>query len=232
MPILAQPRDLAELCEIDPTLPAGTGERYGGYGVLGLPFASGHVLALRRFPAAFPGRAYTSLWHRDPNGRWTFWSDQPAEVSCARYFAAVPARIARAPIGIRWTGPRSFHVQVGERAINWLVELRATPATLLLNGLGSCLPDQVRTQSVVSDALARIAGPLLGAGRVQLSGQSPNGPRFYACAERLWMVADSRATVSGESLGVPGPLATQAGLGDFTIPQRGIFAVGRVRFEG
>jgi hypothetical protein len=54
-------------------LPAGAGERFTGYGVMGLPFASGQVLAMRRFPASSIGPAHTSVWHRDPAGRWDFW---------------------------------------------------------------------------------------------------------------------------------------------------------------
>ena len=43
-------------------------ERFGGHRVIGLPFASGHYLVLRRFAAASIGPAYTSVWWRDPSG--------------------------------------------------------------------------------------------------------------------------------------------------------------------
>ena len=39
-----------------------------GYGLKGLPFASGHVLAMRRFPTSSIDPACTSVWHRDPAG--------------------------------------------------------------------------------------------------------------------------------------------------------------------
>lgn len=38
-----------------------------GWGVFGLPFDSGHVLALRVFPQSSFG-PYRTLWHRDPGG--------------------------------------------------------------------------------------------------------------------------------------------------------------------
>jgi hypothetical protein len=44
-----------------------------GYGVMGLPFGSGHVLGLRRWTASSVGEGFTSIWHRDPAGRWTFY---------------------------------------------------------------------------------------------------------------------------------------------------------------
>ncbi len=46
---------------------------------MGLPFASGHVLAMRRFPASSIGLPYTSVWHPDPEGQSAFWQDQHAE---------------------------------------------------------------------------------------------------------------------------------------------------------
>ena len=81
-----EPRDVAARLERAPRLPDGTGERFRGYGVVGLPLASGHVLALRRHTASSIGPAYTCVWLRDPDGRWTFYADAPPNVSCARFF--------------------------------------------------------------------------------------------------------------------------------------------------
>ena len=67
-------------------MPEGEGERFFGYAVIGLPFDSGHVLSLRRFPASSIGPGYTSVWHRDPEGRWTFYQDALPELACSRYF--------------------------------------------------------------------------------------------------------------------------------------------------
>ena len=55
-------------------LPDGPGDRFSGYAIIGLPFQSGHVLALRRFPTSSIGPGYTAVWHRNPSGRWTFYS--------------------------------------------------------------------------------------------------------------------------------------------------------------
>jgi hypothetical protein len=46
-----EPRHLIQRIEETASLPSGSGERFAGYAVIGLPFRSGHVLALRRFPA-------------------------------------------------------------------------------------------------------------------------------------------------------------------------------------
>ncbi len=47
-----------------------------GWGVFGLPFDSGHVLALRVFPEN-DFAPYTTIWHRDPAGRWAIYVDGP-----------------------------------------------------------------------------------------------------------------------------------------------------------
>ena len=55
------PRELVADLEAAPSLPAGSEERFNGYGVMGLPFASGHVLAMRRFPASSIGPGAGSI---------------------------------------------------------------------------------------------------------------------------------------------------------------------------
>jgi hypothetical protein len=47
-----------------------------GWGVFGLPFDSGHVLALRVFPEN-DFAPYRTLWHRDPAGSWSIYVDGP-----------------------------------------------------------------------------------------------------------------------------------------------------------
>jgi hypothetical protein len=81
-------RNMVEALERGGELPPGMGERFSGYGVAGVPFRSGHVLALRRWPASSLGRSYTSLWHRDPGGRWVFIQDAPPQLACPRYFGS------------------------------------------------------------------------------------------------------------------------------------------------
>ncbi len=63
-----EPKDLVDRLERGVDLPRGSEERFSGYGVMGLPFVSGHVLCLRRFPVTSLGEGYTSVWHRDPKG--------------------------------------------------------------------------------------------------------------------------------------------------------------------
>ena len=55
---MREPAEYADEIERDATLPAGSRERFRGYGVMGLPFRSGHILGLRRHGAAVPLRAH------------------------------------------------------------------------------------------------------------------------------------------------------------------------------
>ena len=77
-----------------------------------------------------------------------------------------------------------------------------------------------------------MAGPMLSAGRMRLSGGMPNGQEFFAAPRRIWAIQASTATVSGRDIGPIGPLAKQDRIGGFWLPQRGIFfADGIGRFE-
>lgn len=88
--------------------PPGGAERFGGYGVIGLPFASGHVPARRRGPVSSIGPACTSVRHRDPEGRRTSWADAEPALACARYTSRMAAAPPAAAIRIEWIGPFSL----------------------------------------------------------------------------------------------------------------------------
>jgi len=199
---------------------------------MGLPFRSGHVLGLRRFPASSIGPGYRSVWHRDPDGRWTFYQDQPAELACTRYFGSAVQDVREGPIDIDWTGPRGFQVRAGDGDLEWTVEVGSTPVTRLFNRVGSVLPARAWRSRPVLDVMSRVAGAALRAGRVRLTGRAPNGQRFVANPLIMWVATGSTAIVRGVDLGEMGPAPEQALLADFAIPQRGVFVVGRAMFTG
>ena len=225
------PRELVSRLERTPSLQRGNDERFNGYGVMGLPFASGHVLALRRFSAVSLGPAYTSVWHRDPGGSWVFYSNGRADQSCTRYFGEDASRAVETAVGIDWDRPFHCTISVPAAALHWDVELAATLPTRVMNAASQLRPESAWRNSLVLAGMERVAGPFLGVGRVGLQGLVPNGQRFIASPRVLWAVASSRATIAGTDLGALGPVKPQAHLGDFWIPQRGIFAAGQASFE-
>lgn len=229
---MTEPRRLAQRVEVSPTLPGGTEERFSGYGVMGLPFRSGHVFGLRRFPASSIGRGYTSVWHRTPSGEWTFYQDVPAEQGCARYFGQRLRRSLERPIEIRWTGAERFSVEVdGGRAVQWDVTL-ATPAAIrVMNAMAGMMPEALWRNEAALRVMGVVARRLLGTGRMALAGRAPSGQHFIANPLVAWTIPSSRARVDGVDVGEPGPIPEQDHLGDFWIPQRGLFVIGRAFFE-
>jgi hypothetical protein len=227
---MAEPRELIERIERDARVPDAPGERFSGYGVMGLPFASGHILGLRRFPASSIGPGYTSIWHRDPAGRWTFFQTVPPEQACTRFFGRDVAEAPVREISIEWTGPRSLRITVPDE-VDWQLTLASSAVTRLMNGMGALMPDALWRSGAVLRVMSALASVALGAGRLGMVGTSSNGQRFIANPLRIWLIPDSRAVVRGVDLGPVGPAPEQAHLGDFWIPQRGILAIGRAFFE-
>lgn len=222
------PAHFARQAEQSPQLPPAACERVSGYGVMGLPFRSGHVLGLRRWTASSVGDDFTSIWHRDPDGRWTFYESAPSEVACTRYFGASVERVQVGPIALDWEDERRLHVSTVDGAVDWRIELGSTAATRTMSVVGSSLPLAAWRSRPLLLAMGSMAGRALGVGTVKLTGMTSNGQAFDANPLRIWFVTSSRAVVEGRELGPAGPLDEQAHLRDFYIPQRGIFAIGRV----
>jgi hypothetical protein len=225
-------REQASDAEQHARLGPGTNERFSGYGVMGLPFSSGHVLAMRRFPVTSVGPGYSSVWLRRPSGAWTICADAPPQVSCARYFSSALESAVQCPVTVTWTGDAAFSVTVsGDVDLTWQLELESTPVTRAMTTLMSALPATLLENAPFLKAMGVAAGPALRAGRLGLTGGVPNGQDFRAKPRRMWFVSSSTATLDGEDLGTPQPLQDQTRLGDFWIPQRGIFLIGASSFD-
>jgi hypothetical protein len=227
-----EPADLTAALERDPPALPGPGERSRGYTVLGVPFLSGDLLALRRFPSTSSGSACTSVWHRAASGRWTFYADVPADEGCARYFDSGIDELVHAPIRIEWPDLRSLIVSVnGGRTISWSLELASTVATRLFTRLASAMPERSWNDPRVRGVLESLAPILLRTGRLRLSGPTPSGYRFVTTPRAVWAVASSRAMLDGRPLGPMAPLPEQVALAGFWIPRRALFAIGESRIE-
>jgi hypothetical protein len=225
------PQDTVAAMLAYPILPAGDDERFVGFGIMGLPFANGHYLALRQFPAVTVGHPYLSVWHRDPSCTWTFYATTPGQQSCARYFgSATPNDAVQCDIQLSWASPSSILVEI-PGVLHWTVEFETTAATKLMAMIGGRLSDSAWANPLILTWLGRVARRTLGVGDVRLTGRAPNGQCYTMAPKQLWSVAGSRAVLHGRDLGPSGPLLRQARLGDFRMPQRGIGMVGSGHFE-
>lgn len=108
--------------------------------------------------------------------------------------------------------------------------MAASPVTRALNAVGSVMPDRAWKAKPVLSAMGPAAGFALRAGRVGMAGTAPNGQQFIANPLKIWLVAETHATLAGTELGPMGALDPQPSLGEFQIPNRGVFVMGRAFF--
>lgn len=228
MPAALEPLEVAAALERSARLPDGAGDRFSGYAVLGVSFATGDVLALRRFVVTSVGAGYSSVWHRDPGGRWTFYTDVEPGLGCGRYFSEAVDEEVRAPIGLEWTTNRTLRVTVdGGRLVAWSLNLRSTLMTRAISRLAATLPEPWWHNTRVLESMSAVARMTLGTGRFNMVGETPNRYRFMANPLALWSIADSHAVMAGRDLGAIAPLKAQVALGDFWVPRRPLFAIAR-----
>lgn len=224
-------RDAVLAAERDARFLPGTDERFSGWGLMGLTFQTGDVLATRRFPASSIGPGYTSVWYRTPAGEWTFYADVPSDVSCSRFFGSAIVRSVTCPIVLDWIGESELHVEVPQVGLSCDIAFAETWASRAMNLMSRSFPERAWRSPSALRIAAGLAGPLLGAGNLAMSGRTPNHQSFIANPRTIWVAKSARLTVDGRAADVPGPLTPQPRLGDFYIPQRGLLALGNASFE-
>lgn len=211
-------------------LPRGSDERIAGSGVMGLAFESGDYLSLRCMKPSF-GDQYTAVWHRNADDEWTVYSTATPQFSCERYIGAACAHPSvRTEIDVEWLDERTVRVSI-PGTLDWTVAVTSTPVTRVMSAMGRLMPHSMWVNRAVLASMGRMAGPMLGVGKVRLSGVMPNRQRFTAAPVEIWAVQTSRATLFGRDLGIPKPLTEQTRISDFWLPQKGIFMRGFGHFE-
>jgi hypothetical protein len=194
---------------------------------MGQPFASGHVLGLRRWTASSVGDQFTSIWHRDSDGTWHFYESAQPQFACSRWFGHGVQESTVVDIDVSWHAPNVLHV-TSPQLLDWTLTLDSSPMTHLMSTVGRLLPLPAWRSSAMLKAMGSVASSTLGVGKVSMTGLTANGLSFDANPMHIWRVVDASATINGLNVGAPAPLPEQAHLGDFWIPQQGIFAMGRV----
>ena len=209
----------------------GDSERFVGYGVMALPFASGDVLAFRRFESSSIGPPYSAVWHRDRAGRWTFYVSVEPSRACPRYFGSAIDRVVVTDIGHTWVGHDELVISAPGARLEWGLRLEGSVRSALVGAAARLLPAAAWREGRMLGAGGRLAGRILGAGRIGLAGGTPNRQRFVVRPLRVWHVVASAALVEGREVGPLAPLPAQVRLADFWLPNSGLFAVGSGDFE-
>ncbi|HEY7802655.1 MAG TPA: adenylate/guanylate cyclase domain-containing protein, partial [Dehalococcoidia bacterium] len=205
-----------------------------GYGVLGVDFESGDLLALRRFPYGTIG-AYSSIWHRSADGVWRMYFDAPrADLACPRYFSDALFDTERASISLDWHGSDVLEVRATRRHLvdlRWRVGLGSSVRTGLVNTVSKLMPARLASTPQALTAAARGADLLLGMGGFAATGRAPNGQQFSIQPHWIAPIVSSSATLDGRDLGALVMRRRVTALGDFIVPRRPIFAVGCAFFD-
>ena len=217
---------LRDLPEVRGQSPWPRHEHVKGWGVFGLPFDSGHVLALRVFPDN-DFAPYRTIWHRDPQGRWAIYVDAPrVDTACPRYYGRACDRTARARIGIEWTGSASLRVTMDTPSLEWSLTATDTPLLRALNAVSTRLPLWTWRPAPLLRARELLARRVLGMGDLKLSGTMPSGHHGILMPQRMYLIEDSTAVLDGNDLGRPTRAADNPRIGEVALPARGVLAVG------
>jgi hypothetical protein len=206
-------------------------EHVRGYGVMSLPFSSGHVLGLRVFPEN-DFAPYVTVWHRTPEGAWSIYVDgAPVEAACPRYFGPGLRHAAPARIGIAWTGRRELHVTMDEPSLDWTLTVEQTPFLALLNAISRRLPLASWRPRPLLAIREWIARRLLRLGEIRLSGPFPSGQAGIMMPQRIYRIPRSTAVLEGLDLGVPAVEPAAPTVGGFPFPARPTFAIGQAHIR-
>jgi hypothetical protein len=197
-----------------------------GWGVMGLPFDSGHVLALRVFPEN-DFSPYRTVWHRDPEGRWSIYVDGPRlDTACPRYYGPACANIDHAQIDIEWSGPASLQVTMDAPRLEWTVTATETPILRFVNAVSPRMPRWTWRSTSLVRARELLARRVLDMGDVRLSATMPSGHVGILMPERMYFINESTAVLNGADLGQTERASRNPQIGQLPLPARGVLAIG------
>jgi hypothetical protein len=228
---------MLNLAEVLKDLPEGVGtspfagqEYVRGWGVFGLPFDSGHVLALRVFPESTFG-AYRTVWHRTPDGTWSIHVHGSAvENACPRYYGSACSYTGLSRIDLEWEGPSRLRVRMDSPALDWTINARSNPLMDLMNSASARMPSASwRPRPLVR--ARELMAKRMGLGDIAMHDVMPSGHTGTLMPGRMYFVDDSTAVLEGEDLGRPVHARENPRIGGVALPARGILAIGEAAWE-
>jgi len=206
-------------------------EHVRGYGVMAMPFSSGHVLVLRVFPEN-DFAPYTTIWHRTPERGWSIFVDGPElDTACPRYFGVAAERVAFARIELSWPEPSQLLVRMEDPRLEWTIALTTTPVLKVMNLIHPRLPEASWRPLVLVRLREWMARALFDMGDIRLIDTTPSGHQVVLMPERIYFVASSTARLEGSDLGPPTRSTDNPTIGVTKLSARPAFAFGRAYFR-
>jgi hypothetical protein len=202
-----------------------------GWGVFGLPFDSGHVLALRVFPEN-DFSPYRTIWHRTPDGQWSIYVHGPRlDTACPRYYGAACARTDFARIDVEWTGPASLRIAMDKPSLRWTLTATETPALRAMNAMSARMPLWTWRSRAFNRMRELLASRVLHMGELEMAGRMPSGHRGILMPQSMYFIAESTAVLDGADLGRPAIAPSSPRIGEVSLPARGVLAIGQGAWE-
>lgn len=206
-------------------------ETVRGFAVMSLPFESGHVLASRFIPESDFG-PYSTVWIRQPDGRWSIHVDGPLlEVACPRYWGPAAEESTFARIELTWEGPDTARTVVDDPALEWTFTMSQDPLLAAVNTVNAALPLASWRFGPLVAAREWLAEKALGFGRVDLSGRLPAGMPGTMMPRRVYRISQAGARLDGRDLGAPARADEPPRFGEFELPSHPLFAIGEAHVE-
>ena len=209
----------------------GRREQFLGYGITGIAFTSGHIVALRRFTASSIGPPYTTIWVRDPHGRWVFHTNVEPRRSCPRYFGPLLHAARVDDIEVTWIGSSELYLAARDARLRLAIRFTADLRTRVMSSLMRVAPEGIWHDDAMTRRMGAAGGRLLRVGAIRLAGRAPSGHRYHIRPTGVWRVESAAGVFGGRDIGDPVPLEHALTLGDMTIPRRSLFMTGTVSFD-
>ena len=130
-----------------------------------------------------------------------------------------------------WGSTDELAISLPAARIEVSLRLATPPRARLMNSALRLVPERAWESPRALTLMGSLASPLLGAGEVRLTGQTPNGQQFGVAPRQLWRIVAGAAVIHGRELGPLGALPRQPRLGDFVQPNAGVFAFGSAWFD-
>ncbi|MGA7913215.1 MAG: hypothetical protein WCC30_16935 [Candidatus Dormiibacterota bacterium] len=204
-------------------------EHVKGWAVFGLPFDSGHVLALRVLPQSNV-TPYRSLYHRNPQGNWALYVDGPKACACTRYYGSACELTGYTRLRVEWTGLATVHITLNEPAVDWTFTATSDWRLGLMNTINAALPmASWRSRSLLR--ARELAARALGLGDLRLRTVTPSGHVGTFMPERIYFIEQSSASFDGVDLGRPAHWRENPMIGSLPLPTRGILASGQAVWQ-